>query len=323
MTQREHRRATRRFGWAGAAMLAAVATAATACGGGSASNPSGGGGGSSAGGGTSSGAAPAGGNGGSASTVKVVNAGSLDPTMEKLEPAFKKATGDGFQHFGKGSTALANAIKGGARTPDVYISASPKANKIVMPKQEAWYALFAKSPLVIAYKPHGKAAKAFASGKPWYDVVTQPGFTLGATNPTADPKGQKAQAAIQEVAQKTNEPGLAKKIKSHTKQYGETALPARVESGQVDAGFFYSIEAKAKNLKTVSVKPADQAAKYTVTVLENAKHEQAGVDFVGFLLSRKGSSILQKGGFKLVAPAKLTGSTNAVPKKLRSEVGSR
>jgi molybdate/tungstate transport system substrate-binding protein len=293
-------------------MLAAVATAATACGGGGSDSAPGGGGDSSS-------AAPAGGSGG---TVKVVNAGSLDPTMEALEPAFEQATGDGFQHFGKGSTALANAIKGGARTPDVYISASPKANNIVMPEQEAWYALFAKSPLVIAYQPHSKAAKAFASGKPWYDVVTQPGFTLGATNPKADPKGEKAQAAIQEVAEKTHEAGLAAKIKSHTKQYGETALPARVESGQVDAGFFYSVEAKAKNLETVSVKPAEEAAEYTVTVLENAKDKQAGVDFAGFLLSKKGRSILTKRGFTLVTPAKLTGSKNAVPDKLRSEVGS-
>jgi molybdate/tungstate transport system substrate-binding protein len=321
MTQRTRRGLTGRFGSIGVAMLAAVATAATACGGGGSSNASGGGGGGSAmtSGTTSPSAAAAGGGGG---TVRVLHAGSLQDLMEKkLGPAFEKATGDGFQHYGTGSTKLAHAIEGGARSGDVYISANTKANKILMPKQESWYGVFARSPVVIAYSQKSKFAKALKT-KPWYQVVTQEGFKLGTTNPASDPKGKKAQKAIQAVAKKTGKPALAKKIKSHTKQYAETALTTRVQSGQLDAGFFYSVEAKAVNLPTVSIKPADQAATYTVTVLRNAKHKKAGVDFVGFLLANQGTKILKSSGFKVVRPAKLTGQKQAVPTRLGSEVST-
>jgi molybdate/tungstate transport system substrate-binding protein len=300
-------------------MLAAVATLATACGGGT-SNASGAGGGASAS--TTGATSSATGGGG---TVQVLHAGSLNNVMErKLGPAFKKATGDGFSHYGTGATKLAHAIAGGTRTGDVYISANTTANKILMPKQESWYAVFARSPIVLAYNPKSKFAEALEKGKkPWYEIVAQKGFKVGATDPKTDPKGKKTQSAIQQVAGKTHMPGLGKKIKANTSVYPETALLGRIQSGQLDAGFFYSIEAKQVGLPSVPVKPAEQAATYTVTVLDNAKHTKAGVEFARFLLSTKGKRILKGSGFKLTRPPKLSGNKHAVPMRLRSEVGTR
>ena len=46
----------------------------------------------------------------------------------------------------------------------------------------------AASPLVLGYNPSSKFAQALRT-KPWYDVIDQPGFLIGRTDPTTDPKG--------------------------------------------------------------------------------------------------------------------------------------
>jgi molybdate/tungstate transport system substrate-binding protein len=73
-------------------------------------------------------------------------------------------------------------------------------------------------------------------------------------------------------------------------------------------------------LPTVSTKPIDKAATYTVTVLKNAPHREAAVDFVHFLLGKKGTAILDDAGFELVDPARLTGDDKDVPALLRGQV---
>src|SRR5437868_5322368 len=67
-----------------------------------------------------------GGNGASNPTAKgkvsVLYAGSLVNLMEKkVGPVFQQASGYGYEGEGKGSTALANEIKGKLRTPDIFI----------------------------------------------------------------------------------------------------------------------------------------------------------------------------------------------------------
>jgi molybdate/tungstate transport system substrate-binding protein len=98
-----------------------------------------------------------------ASKVNVLYAGSLVNLMEHgVGPAFDKASGDTFQGYAGGSSALANQIKGKLRQGDVFVSASPKVNDSLMGSANgdwvSWYVTFAQSPLVIGYNASSKFA---------------------------------------------------------------------------------------------------------------------------------------------------------------------
>ncbi len=53
--------------------------------------------------------------------------------------------------------------------------------------------------------------------------------------------------------------------------------------GQLDAGFFYGVEAAAAHIKTVPLTGTSLAGDYTITILNKAPHEAAAVAFVNFL----------------------------------------
>lgn len=162
--------------------------------------------------------------------VQVMYAASLESIMEnKIAPAFKQSTGYTFEGEAKGSSALANEIKGHLHRPDIFISASPGVNKQLMGSANgnyvSWYLNFAHSEMVIGYNPHSRFASDFqaaASGsKPWYQVLEESGMRLGRTDPILDPKGQ-ATIYLMELAQSYyHQPGLAQKI------LGLTRIPAR------------------------------------------------------------------------------------------------
>jgi molybdate/tungstate transport system substrate-binding protein len=213
--------------------------------------------------------------GGSASgPVKVAYAASLANLMEHdLGPAYDKASGGSFQGDAAGSTQLVTEIKGKVKQADVFISASTDANTGLTGDAnggwESWYATFATAPLVIAYNPNSKFA-ADLKTKPWNQVITESGFKMGATDPKLDPKGKLA-------AQALTKDGIAQ---SAVQVFPEEQLVGRLQSGQLDAGFFYSSEAAELNIPTVPLGDQHLQATYTVSVLNKAPDAAAGVAFV-------------------------------------------
>lgn len=253
--------------------------------------------------------------------VDVLYAGSLVTMMEQaVGPAFDGATGYTYSGFSGGSTALASDIKGGTQVADVFISASPTVNASLEGSANgswvSWYVTFATSPLVIGYNPNSSFASQLKS-KPWYDVVTQPGFLLGRTDPATDPKGQLAVQALDRTAAAQNLPALSQLAQSTTGVYPEETLLGRLQSGQLDAGFFYATEAAQAGIPTVSIAPISLTASYTITVLNKAPHTKAGEAFVAFFLGEQGQAILKHDGLTLLSPPTVTGSGH-VPSNLRS-----
>lgn len=265
----------------------------------------------SGGNGSSGGSGSSGGND-DPGTVRVLSAGSLVNLMQDMGPAFEKATGAQFHGESKGSTALANEIKSKVRQGDVYISASEKADGKLMGKANgnwvSWYANFASAPLVIAYNPKSDFVKDLKS-KPWQQVITEPGFKMGATDPELDPKGKRARKALQSV-------GLDE---SDVQIFPEEQLLARLSSGNLDAGFFYSSEAADAGLPTVPLPHSDLAAHYTITVLNHAPNPSGARQFVKYLLG-PGKKLLTQHGLTL-QPVKVTGDSKAVPGNLRRTLG--
>lgn len=252
--------------------------------------------------------------------VDVLYAGSLLDLMNKLGPAFDKATGYTFEGFPAGSTALANEIKGKTQVADVFISAGTATNSsLVGPRNgswESWYAQFGTTPLLLGYSTTSKFAHDLRT-EPWYRVVTKAGFRLGRTDPAIDPKGVLAVTALDRAAKAYRDPALRRLVSSTAGVFPEEALVGRLQAGQLDAGFFYGVEAKAAKLATVGLGTIKLVSPYTITVVNRAPHEAGAVAFVSYLLSAKGAAMLRQNGITLDSPPILSGTRSDVPAPLK------
>lgn len=258
--------------------------------------------------------------------VAVLYAGSLVNLMEQgAGPGFDQTTGYRFQGFAGGSTALANGIKAGVRRADVFISASPGVNAGLTGPANGnwvdWYATFAAAPLVIGYNSKSRFAQALQT-QPWYQVMERPGFRLGRTDPTLDPKGELTvrlvTAAARYYHQSNLEHALLGSDDNPAQVFPEEDLVGRLQAGQLDAGFFYSNEAVEAGIPYITPPSAlDLSAEYTVTVVNRAHNEPGAVAFVRYLLGPSGRALLRQHGLTVAKPTR-SGDASAVPIGLRS-----
>ena len=256
-----------------------------------------------------------------AADVNVLYAGSLVNLMEHgIGPAFDAASGDTFRGFGGGSNGLANQIKGKLRRGDVFVSAAPKVNDALMGSANgdwvAWYITFAQSPLVIGYSPSSRFA-ADLKTKPWYDVLREPGIRIGRTDAKLDPKGALTVQLLDHAEQVYHQPGLAQAVlgapDNPEQVRPEENLVGRLQSGQIDVGFFYSTETSDLKIPSIPLPPeVALSAVYTATVLHDAADPAAAAAFVNFLLSQPGQAIMKEHGLDVIAPT-VTGDSAAVP----------
>lgn len=243
--------------------------------------------------------------------VKLLSAGSLDTLMtNSLGPAFHKATGYTLVNTSAGSSTLAADIKNKVQVADVFASASPAVTATLMGAQGGnwvhWYANFASSPLVLAYNPKSKFANDLKT-KPWWKVITMPGFRLGRTNPTQDPGGVLDVKALTETAIKQHDPAVAKIIKDSSTEYEETAEQAGIQNGQLDASFMYEADANAQKSPFVPLTGTNEQGSYTVTILRNAPNPAGAAAFVKFLVSPTGQALMKADHFGIISPPKLVG----------------
>jgi molybdate/tungstate transport system substrate-binding protein len=230
---------------------------------------------------------------------------------KRIGPAFQRATGYSFTGFPAGSKDLANEIKGKVRQGDVFISASPRVNATLKGPANgdwvSWYAPFGSTALVVGYNPNSRFAAALKTG-PWYRVVAENGFRLGYTDPKLDPKGVLAVAALQQAAQAYKQPALGRIASSQADLFPEQDLVGRLQSGQLDAGFFYTVEAASAHIPTVPLGAIHEQAKYTISVLNRAPNQPGAVAFVKFLLGPRGQTLLRRVGLTVTSMPAATGS---------------
>jgi molybdate/tungstate transport system substrate-binding protein len=260
-----------------------------------------------------------------AAKVTAIYAGSLVDIMEKaFGPEFTAASGYPFEGFGGGSNEDAAAIKGKVRQGDVFVSAAASADEELEGAANdnwvSWYSTFTSSDLVLGYDPKTKFGKQLAAGKPWYKVIAEPGIIVGRTEPKADPKGKLTVEAVDTAAKKLHDPKLVKALKGFP-IFEETSMLARLQAGQLDAGFFYVVEAKTAHVPTVPLTPVFKYADYTVTLLNNAENQAGGEALVAFLLSPKRKAVEKQYGLVPIKP-RFSGNAAAVPASLRAIVGA-
>ncbi len=244
--------------------------------------------------------------------VDVLSAGSLDTLMTKtVESAFHRATGYTLVDTSHGSSALAADIKNGIYVADVFVSASPAVDATLEGSKNgnwvSWYADFANSPEVLGYYPSSKFAHDLRT-KPWYDVITLPGFLLGRTNPSQDPGGVLAREALLETAKAQHLPALKKLATETSDEYEENVEQADIQTGQLDASFMYEADAISQGSPFVKLTGVNLAGDYTITIIKGAPHEAAAEAFVKFLLGPTGQTEMRADHFGIVSPAKVSGS---------------
>ena len=261
-------------------------------------------------------------------TVNVLYAGSLVNLMERsVGPAFEQKSGDRFQGYAGGSNKVANEIKGKLRRGDVFISANPKVDEQLMGQANGdwvqWYIAFAESPLVIGYNPSSRFVDDLKN-KSWYEVLAEPGLKLGRTDPKLDPKGALTIELLKRAEVFYSKPGLSQQIigapDNQAQILPEETLVGRLQSGQLDVGFFYSTETSAAKIPAIKL-PDEIApkARYTVTILRDAPNPDGAERFVSFLLGSQGRDLLKQHGLELLKPD-LSGDAKAAPAAIRSLV---
>ncbi len=288
-------------------------------------------------------------------TVSVLYAGSLASLLEKtIGPDFTRQSGYSYEGEGEGSTTAARMIHAKLRQPDVFISADPAVNASILMGPEhgddiRWSAAFAAGELVIGYNSRSRFAPELASAaagrKPWYQVLAEPGFQFGRTDPDADPKGYRTIFLFRLAAtyyHQTSIVALLGPLRDSRQIFPEPELVARLEAGQLDAGIFYKHEVLAHkipyltlpdeiNLSSTAFARAYASQSYTsakgirfrgspilftLCIPVNARNAPGAIAFVRYLTGPEGRAALAAGGFRNV-PLLASGDFSAVPPEIR------
>ena len=228
--------------------------------------------------------------------VSVLYAGSL---VTPMEGAIKAAlAGDGIAFDGEpgGSKKLANYIRDGVRSPDVFISVDP-ALVHGLGDRVLRATTFAFTTLGVGWADTSRFAsqlKAADSARVRY-ILSLPGFRLGRTDPQLDPKGAYTVEALRDIggAALLGSAGNAAQV------FPEEDLLARVDTGEIDAGVFYQTEAVARGLHFVPF-PGKAAMSdkigYTLAVMRGAPHPAQAAAFERFILTGPGRTLLTQAG---------------------------
>ncbi len=292
-----------------------------------------------------------------AGSADVAYAGSLLKLNEDIiGPAFTSATGIPYQGHGAGALGLAQQIRAGELTPNVFESVGAGPVALVEPTFTRWYLSLAASPIVVAYNPRSRFAPELSAiahhKKPVKDLfvlMEHHGFLLGRTNPATDPQGQAFAlmvhlAALQYHLRSNAPQRILGPLTTSSEIYAETALEPRLQAGQLDAASAFLSQAVQLHLPYIALpatidfgypRYAATYAKATVDIPQvgtvhgvplvidvttiGATDPQAAADFVAFQLNPGIRAAFANGGYTLLKPT-LHGDLAAVPPAVRAAV---
>jgi molybdate/tungstate transport system substrate-binding protein len=185
-------------------------------------------------------------------TLAVAYAGSMGSVMEgPVKRAVAQSLQLDLHGQAQGASALAQLIVGGSLRPDAFVSITPGPMQNVLRAGKADVARpIAGTQMVIAYSPKSRFApqlEAAAKGKAnWWEVLQQPGFRFGRTDPAGDPQGRNIVFTMMLAAKEYKQPDLVEKILGplvNPQQINmETSVQARMQAGELDAASAYKIQ---------------------------------------------------------------------------------
>jgi len=162
----------------------------------------------------------------------------------------------------QGANALAQLIVSGSISPDVFISVTPSPMLTVLHAGKATVAQpVAHTEMVIAYSPKSRfASRLDAAAKSkgnWWQVLEEPGFRFGRSDPSADPQGRNIIFTMMLAAKQYHQPDLVEKVLGpaiNSQQINmEASVQARLQSGELDAASAYKIQPGPFNLPYIAL----------------------------------------------------------------------
>jgi molybdate/tungstate transport system substrate-binding protein len=233
--------------------------------------------------------------------VSVLYAGSLVTPMEGPIKAALRDGGIDFQGEPGGSKKLANFIVAGVRSPDVFISVDP-ALVVNLGSRVQSSTTFAATSLGVAWSNQSKFAALFAAvaagKKRLADALQTPGLKIGRTDPRLDPKGVYTVQSVTAWLGRDAEQRILGDDENAAQIFPEEELLARLDTGEVDVGFFYRTEAIARNDPFVPLPATGATARieYTLAIMSGAPHPAQARAFADFILTGPGRAILERAG---------------------------
>jgi len=288
--------------------------------------------------------------------VNVLYAASLLSVLEtKIGPAFSNLGYD-YKGEGHGSIQDANMIIDGQRFPDVFISVGSNPINMLInnkPPLAKWYLGFASDEMVIAYNPKSSFAADFEKAKTgvmrWFQVLAKPGIKFLRTDPLLDPKGCNTVIATRLADILYHNSSLSSAILNGGERNSNQLRPEEIlltllEQGEADAIPAYKHEAIERGFPFISLPPqinlGDTAFEnyykqasctqqdgsltsgkpivFDITIPNSVRNNEGAIQFVNFILSKEGTTILQNDGFKTMTPLMIGGNVSSIPKEVSS-----
>ncbi|MGH9466990.1 MAG: extracellular solute-binding protein [Terriglobales bacterium] len=257
-------------------------------------------------------------------TVEVAYAGSMASVMSGALRQAALQKGWNLRGRAQGATALASLIVGGSLHPDVFISITASPMQRVRQAGRADGALpFAATEMTLAYAPQGRWAHRLQH-EPWWEVLQQPGFRFGRSDPRTDPQGRNIIYTCLLAEAYYHQPGVAHRVLgawiNPAQIFAESMLEARVQSGELDATAAYRFQPAAYGLAalplpaTINLKSLPPSAAplrltfgpesyhpepliFYAAALREAPHPAAARAFVAWLGTPEAQSILREAGY--------------------------
>ncbi len=236
--------------------------------------------------------------------LTVFAAASLADVFAEVDAAFTESSPGPATVFNfAASDQLAQQILAGAPA-DVFASANAAQMQAVIDAGTADQALarvFARNRLVIAVPPDNPAGIARLA-----DLAT-PGLRLVLAAAEV-PAGRYALEILDRAsAGPSYGPGFREAVLANVRSYEENvrAVLAKVVLAEADAGIVYLTDARSSGNDVVEIEiPPDLnvVAEYFIAPLSGAMHPDRAREFLDFLLSSEGQSILGGAGFEPVSP---------------------
>lgn len=236
--------------------------------------------------------------------VSVLYAGSLVTPMEGPIARALAARGILFDGEGAGSKELANLILAGLRSPDVVLFVDPSiVEKLARRGLIAQSWTFGSASLGIGWSrgsPRARTLDRIAHSRTAIlDTLNAPGIRIARTDPRLDPKGVYTIEAIRILAGRAGERAILGNDENEAQIFPEQDLLVRIETGEADLGFVYSIEASARHFDFIPLPgraSLSDRIRFTIAIMTHAPHPNAAREFVDFILHGRGRSILKAAG---------------------------
>lgn len=270
--------------------------------------------------------------------ILVLHAGSLSIPFRDMAAAFmKKNPAVNVLVEAHGSRTCARQITDLKRRADVLASAdSAVIRNLLMPENADFCIDFTTNEMVLMYAEKSRFAGEINSGN-WFEILLRPEVEYGHSDPNADPCGYRAVLTMQLAEKHYRAAGLYRKLKEKMPEKNirpkEVDLVALLEAGELDYIFIYRSVAqqhkkpfvilpdevnlksaaltgfyRQASLKITGKKPGQWLEKrgapmvYGITLPKNAKNPGLGAQFIAFVLSEEGQSIMKKNGQPEIIP---------------------